>query len=158
MLPSIILLGLGSWVLTVPCTETLILGCTHLLVINSNRMTATRCGSSLSLCSPRQCPGPWPDENADAKKHHRPAKLSWSVGGAHGKWVTVSESESERVNERVGESVRKSEPNQIDVYNLDREYHTEIPARANTGTVQLSDPSEPVRSSPGSWPHENGDA
>ena len=85
MLPSIILLGLGSWVLTVPCTETLILGCTHLLVINSNRMTATRCGSSLSLCSPRQCPGPWPDENADAKKHHRPAKLSWSVGGAHGK-------------------------------------------------------------------------
>ena len=27
-------------------------------------------------------------------------------------------SESERVNERVGESVRKSEPNQIDVYNL----------------------------------------
>ena len=67
-------------------------------------------------------------------------------------------SESERVNERVGESVRKSEPNQIDVYNLDREYHTEIPVRANTGTVQLSDPSEPVRSSPGSWPHENGDA
>lgn len=67
-------------------------------------------------------------------------------------------SESERVNERVGESVRKSEPNQIDVYNLDREYHTEIPARENTGTVQLSDPSEPVRSSPGSWPHDNGDA
>ena len=84
-----------SWVLTVPCTETLILGCIHLLVINSNRMTATRCGSSLSLSSPHQCPGPWPDENADAKKHHRPAKLSWSVGGAHGKWVTVSESEWE---------------------------------------------------------------
>ena len=42
-------------------------------------------------------------------------------------------SESERVNERVGESVRKSEPNQIEVYNLDREYHTEIPARENTG-------------------------
>ena len=55
-------------------------------------------------------------------------------------------------------SLRKSEPNQIDVYNLDREYHTEIPARENTGTVQLSDPSEPVRSSPGSWPHDNGDA
>ena len=53
------------------------------------------------------------------------------------------------MNERVGESVRKSEPNQIEVYNLDREYHTEIPARENTGTVQLSDPSEPVRSSPG---------
>ena len=84
-----------SWVLTVPCTETLILGCIHLLVINSNRMTATRCGSSLSLSSPHQCPGPWPDENADAKKHHRRAKLSWSVGGAHGKWVTVSESEWE---------------------------------------------------------------
>ena len=95
MLPSRILLGLGSWVLTVPCTETLILGCTHLLVINSNRMTATRCGSSLSLSSPHQCPGPWPDENADAKKHHTPAKLSWSVGGAHGKWVTVSESDGE---------------------------------------------------------------
>ena len=67
-------------------------------------------------------------------------------------------SESERVNERVGESVRKSEPIQIDVYNREIEYHTEIPARANTGTVQLSDPSEPVRSSPGSWPHDNGDA
>ena len=65
-----------SWVLTVPCTETLILGCIHLLVINSNRMTATRCGSSLSLSSPHQCPGPWPDENADAKKHHRPIYLS----------------------------------------------------------------------------------
>ena len=74
-----------SWVLTVPCTETLILGCIHLLVTNCNRMTATRCGSSLSLSSPHQCPGPWPDENADAKKHHTPAKLSWSVGGAHGK-------------------------------------------------------------------------
>ena len=49
-------------------------------------------------------------------------------------------SESERVNERVGESVRKSEPIQIDVYNREIEYHTEIPARANTGTVQLSDP------------------
>ena len=80
MLPSIIFLGLGSWVLTVPCTETLILGYTHLLVINSNCMTATRCGSSLSLCSPRSCPGPWPDETADAKQHHRPAKLSWLVG------------------------------------------------------------------------------
>ena len=53
-------------------------------------------------------------------------------------WVRVSE--SERVNERVGESVRKSEPIQIDVYNREIEYHTEIPARANTGTVQLSDP------------------
>ena len=61
-----------SWVLTVPCTETLILGCIHLLVINSNRMTATRCGSSLSLSSPHQCPGPWPDENADAKKRWSP--------------------------------------------------------------------------------------
>ena len=58
-------------------------------------------------------------------------------------------------------SVRKSEPNQIVVYNLDRKNRTEIPARENTGTfgtVQLSDPSEPVRSSPGSWPHDSGDA
>ena len=63
-----------------------------------------------------------------------------------------------RVSQTRLMSVRKSEPNQIDVYNLDREYHTEIPARENTGTVQPSDPSEPVRSSPGSWPHDNGDA
>ena len=55
-------------------------------------------------------------------------------------------------------SVRKSEPNQIVVYNLDRKNRTEIPARENTGTVQLSDPSEPVRSSPGSWPPDSGDA
>ena len=67
-------------------------------------------------------------------------------------------SESERVNKQVGESVGKSKLNQIDVYNLDREYHTEIRARENTGTVQLSAPSEPVTSSPGSWFHENGDA
>ena len=48
-------------------------------------------------------------------------------------------SESERVNERVGESVRKNEPIQINVYNREIEYQIEIPARTNTGTVQLSD-------------------
>ena len=58
-----------------------------------------------SYCKPKTklfcsvCLGPWPDENADAKKHHRPAKLSCSVGGAHGKWVTVSESEWEWASE-----------------------------------------------------------
>ena len=75
---------------------------------------------------------------------------AWKV--SHGEW------EWWRVSQTRLISVRKSEPNQIVVYNLDRKNRTEIPARENTGTVQLSDPSEPVRSSPGSWPPDSGDA